>query len=122
MRNPAQLFRMMNEAIFILIGALFLWVAATGRYLPDPRRSSWVVLAAVLVAWGIWTWARILRTAGKAERLATKVGGVSLAIVGLIMLSLVWAPFRWGGLLLALAGATFIVRGVISAAVIALYF
>ena len=43
----------------------------------------------------------------------------SLALAGLILLSLAWAPFRWAGWLLLAAGAVFVLRGLASAAILA---
>ncbi len=48
MVTPLRLFRMVNELIFVLLGALLLWLAASGRYFFDPRRPGWLVLGAVL--------------------------------------------------------------------------
>ena len=52
-------------------------------------------------------------------RVVAKIGGGSLATVGLIFLSLAWAPFQWAGVLLALAGTVFVLRGLAAAAILA---
>jgi hypothetical protein len=108
------------EMTFMLVGALLLWVALTGRYLFDPRRASWLVLAVILILWGAQTWRRARLNVVRGVRIATQIGGASLAVVGLIMLSLAWMPLGWVGLLLAIAGGVFVVRGLIAAAVLAL--
>ena len=79
--------------IFVVIGALLLWVALAGRYLFDPRQPSWLILAAVLIVWGIYTWLRARKVAPPRTRLAMRIGGASVALVGSIMASLAWAPF-----------------------------
>ena len=48
-----------------------------------------------------------------------RIGGGSLALAGLIMLALAWAPFRWAGLLLAAAGGIFVLRGLVTAVIMA---
>jgi hypothetical protein len=120
MRSVPPLLGLLAEMIFILVGWLLLWVALTGRYLFDPRRPSWMLLAAVLILWGAQTWRRARGTAARSVRLASRIGGGSLALVGLILLSLAWMPLGWVGVLLAAAGGVFVVRGLVAAATLAL--
>ena len=103
----------------MLAGALLLWVALTSRYLFDARKPSWLVLAAILVFWGLRAWRRSRLVTVRGTRLATRIGSASLIAVGLIMLSLPWVPFIWMGRLLAMGGAIFIVRGLATAAILA---
>jgi hypothetical protein len=118
MQNVNQLFRLLTEVVFILVGWLLLWVAMTGRYLFDPRRPDWVALSAVLVLWGLGTWWRGRKMTVRVWRIAAKIGGASLVLAGLLMMSLAWAPFHWIGWLLALAGGVFVVRGIVTAALV----
>ena len=120
MHNVNQLFRLLNEMVFILVGALLLWVALEGRYLFDPRRPSWVIVSAILILWGLRTWRQARRAAMARWRAAGRISGGSLSVVGLLMLSLAWAPFRWTGWLLAAAGGLFVVRGLVTAALMAM--
>ena len=120
MLDLLRLLRVFNEIIFVVIGALLLWVALAGRFFFDARQPSWLILAGVVIAWGIYTWRRARRIAPPRTRLAMKVGGGSVALVGLIMASLAWAPFAWAGALLGTAGGIFVVRGLVSAAILAL--
>ena len=119
MPNPNQLFRLLNEVAFMLVGALLVWVGLFSRFLFNPRRPEWFVLTAALVLWGLRTWLRAARIAVRGERAAMRIGGGSLALAGLILVSLAWAPFRWAGLLLAAAGGIFVVRGLVTAAIMA---
>jgi hypothetical protein len=114
-----RLFRVVNEMIFVVIGALLLWVALAGRYFFDPRQPSWLILAAVLIAWGVYTWFHARKVKAPRTRLAMRIGGSSVSLVGLIMASLAWVPFAWGALLLGAAGAVFVLRGIVSAAILA---
>jgi hypothetical protein len=120
MQNVNQLFRLLNEVVFILVGWLLLWVAMTGRYVFDPRQPSWLLLSGVLVLWGLGTWWRGRKLTVKVWRAAANVGGVSLVLAGLLLMSLAWAPFRWVGWLLAAAGGVFVLRGVVTAALVLL--
>lgn len=119
MPNPGHMFRVVNEFVFMLVGALLVLFALTGRYLFNPRRPAWIALSVVLVLWGLGTWARARHDRLAAERLVTKIGGGSLVAAGLIMLSLAWAPFRYAGWLLLATGGVFVLRGLVSAAIMA---
>jgi hypothetical protein len=115
MPTPASLLRMTNEMIFILLGGLLVWVGLSSRFMFDPRKPAWLGLGVVLVYWGARAWMKTKKAARSAERTAIRVGGASLAIVGLMMLSLVFVEFRWVGKMLALAGGILILRGMFSA-------
>jgi hypothetical protein len=119
MPSPGNLFRVINEFIFVLVGGLLALFALTGRYLFNPRRPSWIALSAVLILWGIGTWSRARHSKTPSERFVTKIGGGSLIAAGLIMLSLAWAPFRYAGWLLLATGGVFVLRGLVSAAIMA---
>jgi hypothetical protein len=118
MQNINQLFRLVNEVVFTMVGLLLLWVGMTGRYMFDPRRPDWLLLSGVLVLWGLGTWWRERKTPTRVWRAAAKIGGASLVLAGLLMMSLAWAPFRWVGWLLAVAGGVFVVRGLVTAALV----
>jgi len=119
-RNPARLFGVFNELIFVLVGVMLLWVAMTGRYVGlNPRGIGWIVLSVVILVWGLWTWRQGRRLATASMRLAAKIGGSSLVLTGMIMTALAWAPFVWVNQLLAAAGTVFIVRGIVTAALLA---
>jgi hypothetical protein len=115
MPTPASLLRMTNEMIFALLGGLLVWVGLSSRFMFDPRKPAWLGLGVVLVYWGARAWMKTKRAARTAERTAVRVGGASLAIVGLMMLSLVFVEFRWVGTLLAMAGGILVLRGLLNA-------
>jgi hypothetical protein len=118
MKNVNQLFRLMTEVVFILVGWLLLWVGMTGRYLFDPRRPDWLLVSGVLVLWGLGTWWRGRKATVRVWRAAATIAGASLVLAGLLMMSLAWAPFRWVGYLLAAAGGVFVLRGLLTAALV----
>jgi hypothetical protein len=115
MPTPASLLRMTNEIIFVLLGGLLVWVGLSSRFMFDPRKPAWLGLGAVLVYWGARAWIKTKRAAQTVERTAMRVGGASLAIVGLMMLGLVFVELRWVGTVLAMAGGILVVRGLVSA-------
>ena len=115
MPTPATLVRVTNEMIFVLLGGLLIWVGLSTRVMFDPRKPAWLGLSAVLVVWGARAWIKTRRAARGVERTSVRVGGASLATVGLMMLGLVFVEFRWVGKMLALAGLILVLRGLFSA-------
>jgi hypothetical protein len=111
MPTPASLLRMTNELIFVLLGGLLIWVGLSNRFMFDPRKPAWLGLGVVLVYWGSRAWMKTKRAARTADRMAVRIGGASLAIVGLMMLSLVLVELRWAGTMLALTGGVLVLRG-----------
>lgn len=118
MLNPANLFRMMTEFIFILLGGFLVWLGLSGRLVPgnfNPRGPAWLGLGAALIYWGARTLAKTARAARTAERIVAQVGGVSLILIGLIMLSLAFVEFRLVGMVFAVAGMILALRGILAA-------
>ena len=117
MLNPAKMFRMLAEMIFILLGGFLLWIGLSGRFLLsfDPRQPAWFILAAALVYWGARAWMKTTRGVRTSERTLSRLGGVSLLAVGLLMLGLVFAQLRFVGPGLALAGGILTARGLVNA-------
>jgi hypothetical protein len=121
MLSPANLFRLLNELVFILLGALLLWVARTGRYFFDRRAPLWIALGTFLIYWGLrasWRGERRPPPPARRERAITVVRGSSLALVGAMMLGIAWLPSGWVGPLLGVAGALLILRGMVSAVLV----
>jgi hypothetical protein len=114
--TPAHLFRTLNELIFVLLGGLMVWVGLAYHFFFDPRRPAWLLLGALLIIWGARAWRRAPRIAVAALRAIARIRGGSLILVGALMISLAWLPFRWTGAALATAGGILIVRGLASAA------
>jgi hypothetical protein len=111
--STSQLFRLMNELVFVLLGALLAWAAYTGHYYFDPRSAMWLLLAGLLVAYGavamVWS---------SGPRSIAIVRGGSLIIVGLEMLSLAHVKLRWVEPMLIFAGAVLALRGLILAVLV----
>ncbi len=118
MLSPANLFRLLNELVFVLLGVLLVWVAVTGRfsYSFNRRGPAWIGLGVFLVYWGLRAWLRAGRNASRGE---AAVRGASLALVGALMLGIALLPFRWSAALLGAAGGILAVRGLVSTALVA---
>jgi uncharacterized membrane protein len=116
MPNPANLFRMMTEMIFVLLGCFLAWLGLSNQVMFNPRSPAWLGLGAVLVYWGARAWMKTARAARTSERMVARVGGTSLVLVGFIMLGVAVVEFRWVGIVLAIAGAILALRGLAGAA------
>jgi hypothetical protein len=119
MLNPANMFRMMTEFIFILLGGFLVWLGLSGRLDPgnfNPRGPAWLGLGAVLIYWGARTWANTARAARTSDRTVAQVGGASLILVGLMMFSVLLVEFRRVGIIFAAVGTILALRGILAAA------
>ncbi|MCI0537113.1 MAG: hypothetical protein L0Z50_18000 [Verrucomicrobiales bacterium] len=116
MLKTASLLRLLNELVLLLLGGLLVWVALTERFFPDRRSLPWLLLGACL---GYWGWRAAARAGRYPSRWEHYVRGGSLALVGLIMLGMAWAPFDWIKSLLITAGAILILRGLAETALFA---
>lgn len=103
--------RALYEMVFVLLGALIIWVAITGHYFFDPRSTAWLLLAGLLAIYGLVT----IRWRGP-ERGINWVRGGSLMLLGLVMLALSRARMNQVMPLLIGAGVVLAGRGVIVAA------
>jgi hypothetical protein len=106
--NPDKALRLSIEVIFMLLGALVIWLGATDHIFFDRRRLSWLFLSIALIVWG----ARALYKPGKYwSRSENFTRGVSLLLLGLVMLAISRVPFLWVGPLLSVAGVLLLLRG-----------
>jgi hypothetical protein len=112
---PLRFLRLIIEIIFVLLGALVVWLGLTGHIFFDRRKTSWVVVSAVLILWG-------LRALYKPNKWSTRwenwTRGVSLALLGVVMMAISRVPFAWVGPLLAAGGVLLMLRGIIGSALV----
>jgi hypothetical protein len=118
MLTPERLLRLMIEFIFALLGALLVWLGlagpAHGRTI-DRHSSAWLVLSVALILWGL----RALYKPGQWwARWQNWTRGLSLALLGVLMLVISRVPFLWVGPLLAAGGAVLVLRGIIGSVLI----
>ncbi|MGA8767149.1 MAG: hypothetical protein WB559_09020 [Candidatus Acidiferrales bacterium] len=98
----------MSEFIVLLLGALLILLALTRPIGLPGRPVALVILGVVLIYWGVRP---VLRPGLEAERLQTRIRAGSLVLVGLLVLGVRVLPLRHAGLLLGIAGAVLMVRG-----------
>ena len=108
MLNTATLFRLLNEFIVLLLGALLILLAITGRVGLPGRPTALVLLGVVLIYWGVRA---LARRQTEAERAHASIRAGSLVLVGLLVLGVRLVPVRYADLLLGLAGGVLVLRG-----------
>src|SRR5258706_2836701 len=115
MLTPERLLRLIIELIFILLGGLLIWFAFAGPIYGrtvDRHSLSWVILSVVLILWGL----RALYKPGQWWlRWQTWNRGLSLSLLGVLMLVISRVPFAWVGPMLAAGGGLLVLRGMIGA-------
>jgi sulfite exporter TauE/SafE len=115
MLTPERLLRLIIEFVFVLLGGLVAWLGLSGRIFFDRRGTSWILLGAVLVFWGL----RAVYKPGKWwARGEDWTRGISLALLGALMLMMTRVPFAWVGPMLAAGGVLLALRGIIGSALI----
>jgi hypothetical protein len=115
MLSPARLTELLTEFVFLLLGALVMWLAASGRIYFDRRGAGWLILSAGLIAWGLLALAKPGQFWAKWQKWNR---GGSLVLLGVVMLSISRVPFDWVVKLLALAGLILVARGILGSLLI----
>jgi len=115
MFTPQQLLRIIIEIIFVLLGSLVVWLGLSGHILFDRRKPGWLVLGAAVLLWGLRALYKPVEWWSRTEQWTR---GLSLTLLGLVMLAISRVPFLWVGRLIALAGLLLVVRGLIGSALI----
>src|SRR5438132_14361799 len=118
MLTPERLQRLIIEFIFVLLGALLVWLGlagpARGRTV-DRHSMAWLILSIALILWGL----RALYKRGQWwSRWENWTRGLSLTLLGVVMLAISRAPFQWVGRLFAVAGLLLIIRGLVGSIVV----
>lgn len=110
MLTPQRVLRIVVEIMFMLLGGIVVWLGLHGDIFFDRRRVSWMVLSIAVILWGL----RALYKPG-AQSLPWEqwTRGVSLTLLGIVMLAISRVPFMWVGCLLAVAGVLLASRGLI---------
>jgi hypothetical protein len=118
MLSPARLTQLLIEFVFLLLGALVVWLGATRHINFVPGGTGWLIISAALLAWGLMAFAK---SGDRWARWQIWIRGSSLVLLGIIMLSMMHVPFIWVAKLLALAGLVLIARGLASIVLIFRY-
>jgi hypothetical protein len=115
MLTPQQVLRITIEIIFVLLGGLVVWLGLSGHILFDRRKPGWLLLSIALILWGV----RALYKPGQWwSRQEQWTRGLSLTLLGFVMLAISRVPFEWVGPLLAFAGVLLALRGLLGAVLI----
>jgi hypothetical protein len=115
MLTPERVLRLMIEFVFVLLGAMVLWLAWAQRIFVDRHSSAWLILSVALILWGC----RALYKPGQWWlRWENWTRGLSLSLLGALMLVMKWVPFPWVGPMLAVGGGILMLRGMIGSALI----
>jgi hypothetical protein len=115
MLTPQQLLRITIEIIFVLLGGLVVWLGLTGHILFDRRKPGWLLLSLAVILWGLRALFKPVQWWSRTEQWTR---GLSLALLGLVMLAISHVPFLWVGRLLAFAGLVLVFRGLIGSVLI----
>ena len=111
MLTPDRLLRVMIELIFVLLGGLVAWLALRRHILVDRHGRMWLLLSVVLILWGL----RVLYEPGQWwARWENWTRGLSLALLGALMLAITRVPFAWVEPMLVGGGAILVLRGVVA--------
>jgi hypothetical protein len=108
MPSPAQLTQLLVEFVFLLLGALLVFLAVTHQINFVPSGTPWLVISVALLVWGLLAFAK---AGARSLRLQKWIRGSSLVLLGIIMLSMMHVPFLWVGTLLVVAGFVLVARG-----------
>lgn len=115
MLTPQSVLRFTIELIFVLLGVIVVWLGLTGRVMVERHKPSWLILSAALLLWGLRA---LYGTKHSWARWENWTRGLSLILLGLVMLAIARVPFLWIGPLLIAAGIVMAVRGIIGAALV----
>ena len=115
MLTPQHALRITIEIIFVLLGGLVVWLGLSGHILFDRRKPGWLVLSLAVILWGLRALYKPVQWWSRTEQWTR---GLSLALLGVVMLAISRVPFQWVGPLLAIAGFVLIIRGLIGSVLI----
>ncbi len=99
------------ELVFALLGFFLVWLAYFHRALPAPTPVAWAIVSAAMILLGLRA---LVRPGPWKVRWQNLVRGLSLVIVGLLLLAIMRVPFGWVDPVLEIAGLLLILRGLLS--------
>ena len=111
MLSTANLLGIISEFVVLLLGALLFMIGASGRYRIASQPTALIIIGILLIYMGVRA---SMRRSAKMNRSLIQVRSSSLVLVGLMILTIPMLP-REAGILLGLAGAALIIRGILGA-------
>jgi hypothetical protein len=118
MLTPERLLRFTIELVFVLLGVLLIWLGLRGPIYGrtvDRHSIAWLILSVAMILWGLRA---LPRKSQWWARWQHWTRGLSLVLLGALMLAIKWVPFAWVGPMLAAGGIILVVRGLLSSALI----
>ena len=115
MLTPARMIQCTVEFIFVLLGALVVWLGLHGHIYFNSRRVSWLAISIGVIAWGVLALAKPGQWWARWQKWNR---GGSMILLGLLMLGIAHVPFVWVGKFLAFCGFVLILRGVLGSLLI----
>jgi hypothetical protein len=115
MLTAERLLRLMIEFIFLFLGALVIWLGLAQLISVDRHSIAWSILSVALMLWGLGA---LYKPGQWWLRWENWTRGLSLSLLGVLMLAIKWVPFRWVGPMLAAGGAILVLRGMIGSLLI----
>ncbi|HTU34338.1 MAG TPA: hypothetical protein VMF66_11090 [Candidatus Acidoferrum sp.] len=112
MPSTPNLFRLLNEFIVLLLGAILILLSATRRLALPSHPGLMVVLGFIFVFWAARAWAR--PSPGEALPLTVARAG-SLGVVGVLLVAIPLLGLRRATMLIEVAGIVLVVRALICA-------
>jgi len=100
--------RFLIEVIVAMLGGFILWLALVSHRIPDRHARPWLMVGVLLMAWGAFTF---FRARGLRTYWVDRVGGISLLLVGALMLVMTRVPFAWLTPMFAAVGGLLVLRG-----------
>ena len=107
MRRGPNILLIFSEFVVLMLGGLLVMFSLT-RTIGVPSLPVMAIFGAVLIYWALRSW---MRKEPASARLQTHIRAGSLAIVGLLIITMPLAPLSFANLLMTLAGVALIVRG-----------
>jgi hypothetical protein len=107
-----DLFGLLSEFTVLLLGAFLIVYAVSGRIGIPASPTVLMILGAVFIYWALRNW---MRKEAPALRTKTHLRAGSLVIVGLLIITIPFSPLRDTSVLLGLAGAVLVLRGLVVA-------
>lgn len=99
----------------LLLGALLIVLAVSGRVGLPGRPIALVLLGIVLIYWGVRA---SLQPEPEAHKLQSRIRAGSLVLVGILVVAIPLFPVRYAEVLLEIAGGILVVRGILGSALL----
>lgn len=109
MLSAARMSQSIVEFVFVLLGALVIFLGVRNVVQFDPRGMFWLVLSVALIAWGLMALAKAGQWWAKWQNWNR---GVSLVLLGAVMFVMSRVSFLWAPKLLVIAGLILMARGI----------